>query len=124
MKLEKDYAIIETADEAACFGGREYNGYVTIDGTRTDALITEHCTVLGDTVSRAEVLEAITAKDGDAVFWWGRWALTFANESPEYEIKAIQLRQYIERIVKVNAITIGKTIGELRELLAWAKGEA
>jgi hypothetical protein len=106
MRIEGPYAIIETAEESACVSGSRH---------------TMNCDILrlsiGTGITRTVLLEAITPKEGDVVFWWLDYHADI--DSPRYTWKIRQ--EYDEaNIVKANAITIGKTVGELRELLAWA----
>jgi hypothetical protein len=102
MKIEGNYAIIETLEEAAvlgCDAAELHIGGVTCRPTRS------------------QVLEAITPKEGDAIL-----VVDYRyRESPTYFYKWGGLRIFDE-VWKANALTIGKTVGELRELLDWAKG--
>ena len=106
MKIKGDYAIIERVEEEAVFPA-----YSLVP----EALINNKGT------SRKQVLAAITPKEGDAVFWWN----THDGERYEPIYELLYGGEYHgEATVKANALTIGKTVGELRKLLAWAKGES
>ena len=97
MRFEGDYAIIETVEEARFF---------YVENAFADYGIGK--------IARAQVLEAITPKEGDAVFWWEE---SLDETPPEYHPwGAIQ---FDGSEIKANALTIGKTVGELRELLIW-----
>lgn len=99
MTITGDYAIIETAEEAlAC---HVFTSWLHSGQRRA---------------TRAEVLAAITPKKDDALFWWNIFGAP--NRTPEYSLKSTPIHK--ARLVKANALTIGKTVGELRELLAWA----
>ena len=111
MKIEGDYAIIETAEEAAVFKFNYLGGGHILNGAK---------------LPRTLILEAITPKEGDAVFWWEKmWRdgmtprYCFLNNADFPEIS-----RGWSPCVKANALTIGKTVGELRELLSWARCEA
>ena len=103
MKINPKGITIETAVEAILFGDDALGSLYTFGELY---------------VSREEVLEAITPKEGDAVFWWMEDD-TITN-TPQYATARVT---WIHPNVKANAITIGLTVGELRELLEWAGGE-
>jgi hypothetical protein len=114
MKIEKDHAIIEAAEEAAVFGPTVVGWFHECDEAQ---------------IGRGAFLKAITPKEGDAVFWWddpmpGDEGDGHADGSnPEY-CRAIDFDDFSPRgevIVKANALTIGKTVGELRALLVWCE---
>ena len=115
MRIEGDYEIIDTAEELACFGS-----YMDDYG--------DLCILSCTKYTRAEVLEAITPKEGDAVFWFERSQEKTGcphyldDTAGTYGFKTMKSWGAYEDRVKANALTIGKTVGELRELLAWAKG--
>ena len=81
-------------------------------------------------ITRAQVLEAITAKEGGAVFWWNYDGITQheLDAPPHYEyLYACEWHKAMgyepDDVLKANALTAGKSIGELRELLSWAREE-
>ena len=94
MRIEGDSATIETAEEASAIGW--------------SAFIDER------TCHRILVLEAITPKEWDAVF-----LLSGDGPMPYYQFGS----PVFGEAVKANALTISKTVGELRRLIEWAKGE-
>ena len=116
MKIEGDYAIIETAEEAAVFKFNYLGGVHILNGAK---------------LPRTLILEAITPKEGDAVFWWNYDGITQheLDDPPHYEyLYACEWHKAMgyepDDVLKANALTAGKSIGELRELLAWARGES
>ena len=115
MKLEKDRAIIETAEEAVCIASVSNN--VELETCDPGESI-EIWVGIGSDWKRKVILKATTPKEGDAVFLCHD-AEDF-NAPPEYErIYNGPYRGFT--VIKANALTIGKTVGELRKLLAWAK---
>ena len=108
MKLEKDHAVIETAEEA----GAVYPDFFAMY---------QFVGVSDYKVPRAEVLEAITPKKGDAVFWWGEYSDD--ENDPDYIVAPFPFNpaDHLTK-VKANAITTARTVGELRALLTWARG--
>ena len=111
MKSEGDYAIIETAEEYTAAKGR--------------ALGFDEGGIPQATVTRAQVLEAITPKEGRQV----RVVLTTMKDeqmpaSRTWEWFNSKMSRANRRTIVVddNALTVGNC-GELRELIAWAKGE-
>ena len=100
MKIEGDYAIIETAEESACL-----NLETSWSPNEAD---------------REWVLEAITPQKCDAVFWWH--IVESDGNSPSYRINWPIHPSPVCFAVKANALTIGKTVGELRDLLNWCNG--
>ena len=116
MKLEKDYAVIENSTEAGELV--DSNFVETYEGEK------RFCFEANEIVTREEILEAITPAEGDAVFYWeeGGWSNSPTRNSgyiDKWTGKGLIDLVYI----KATALTIGKTVGELRELLTWAKGK-
>lgn len=114
MRIEGDYAIIETAEEAAVFTSDikiKPCIRVTAYPFAENMILTYASKPLP-----FQVLEAITPKDGDAVF--GVDPSLFSNSSPSYFMEWGGTGN--PNLVTVNALTIGKTIGQLRDLLKWA----
>ena len=106
MKIEGDYAIIETAEEARFF---------YVENAFADYGIGK--------IPRAQVLEAITPKEGDAVFYfYNPPTASWSGPNPWTVFYSVSLSGTIQAYatyVKANALTIGKNVGKLRELLAW-----
>ncbi len=111
MKLEKDHAVIQTAEEAAPLGVQWNTG---VCGTVT----------CGFHADREQILKAITPAEGDAVFWWDK---SKDSNAPNYLLILSNHWMWTDSSgctkIKANSLTIGKTVGKLRELLTWAKGE-
>lgn len=103
MKIEGDYAIIETAEEASCFGL-----YLL------DMCEDIFCHGITVRVDKPRIRSAITPKEGDPVFLFGNNWTSYL--SPDYSHSWEPKKKMA---IKANALTIGKTVGELRELLAW-----
>lgn len=114
MKIKGDKVIIETAEEAACFDSW------AISPGPFECKHWEFEIFPGDTLYLPEdapkLREAITPKEGDAVFYCDRDKSD--GTSPVYHRKWTGYRRPYHQVVKANALTIGKTVGELRELLA------
>lgn len=106
---------IETAEEAAIFDLID----VQIMKDRNVSTMITGDWEFSAVISKEEVLVAITPSEGDAVFDLDR---RLNSDNPRYYYK-IDWWPWDEEI-KANALTIGKTVGQLRELLAQARGEA
>ena len=113
---------IETEEEAAVFTIRN------IDMLRNGELAVPYRYGTRDEISGEKVLAAITPSEGDAVFWWFDLSVddtcnTPDDHTPMYWIAPDELtpRDNV-RVVKANALTIGKDVGALRELLRQARG--
>lgn len=105
MKLEKDHAIIETTMDAAVFGNWTWPNWDKVP------------------IERERVLAAITPKEGDAVFAFHR-SKSANRDKPGYGFDFHDTPDMDHLVfVKANALTIGKTVGQLRELLTWVQGE-
>lgn len=115
MKLREDYAVIETAEEASVFQELIYdmakNGVDWYEMYKTKR-------------GPSRVLAAITPAEGDAVFWWDKSRMIDPGYLPRLSDHWLWHESRGCTKVKANSLTIGKSVGELRELLAWAKGEA
>ena len=106
MKIEGDYAIIETLEAAAAVFGTEKIEDLLIG---TQALI-----------NRTYVLEAITPKEGDAVFIVRKQMA--GSQSPEYFINwTPRFTGPTELVFACNAITKNQDCKQLRDLHAWCK---
>lgn len=76
-------------------------------------------------ISRDVVREAIEPVEGEAAFYWyeedNEWCDTglYYQSSCRWELINVSTAKHAQ----CNAITIGKTVGELRELIEWARGE-
>lgn len=104
MRIEGDYSIIETLEEAAVLGTEPIEG-VLISGQ--------------ELVSAPYILEAITPKEGDAVFIVREQMGD--SRSPEYFIDwSPTFTGPGELVVPCNAITKNNNCGRIRELLTWA----
>lgn len=149
--IEGDYAIIKTAEEAILFLGttldfpddelrlyparlcKVFIANLRTRGTEEICVESSDCDgsleEMKPMATRAQVLEAITPKEGDAIFWWETYDGHTQHElddPPQYETcyqieYLMAMGCEIEDSVKANALTIGKTIGKLRELIAWAR---
>ena len=123
MRIESDHVVIKSAEEAACLFS-----VASSDPEWQHVLMTPcECPSI-------EILkEAITPKEGDAVFWWkpydgitqhelddppNYWH-SYQNELFEYTL----CLDYVPQFVKANALTIDKAVGQLRELLKLCGGE-
>ena len=115
MKIEGDKLELQTPSEAVLFLWSR--GYISGHGRCQPS----QSFSTPEFVGREEVLEVITPEEGDAVFWWSK---DFEKtNTPAYSRRFVN--NYINQSsVKANALTIGKTVGELRALLSWAKGES
>lgn len=115
MITEGDYATIETAEEAAVVRyDSEINVLHDVSGWVISSLTR---------VTRAQVLEAITPKEGDSVlYFYNPPSASWGGPDPYkvyYLEKLNDIVQAYAVYIKANALTIGKTVGELQELLAW-----
>ena len=120
MILEKNHAVIETAEEATVFNNGVVDDFLTYIRSNDYP---------PPTISRYRVLKAIAPNiENDAIFWWFKDSL--GTERPRYSFPSNTCSTcYMStpwekpRAVKANALTIGKTCGELRELIAWVREE-
>ena len=106
VKIIGDYAIINTPEGAACLGFEvKYDAY----GEFNHRALTRH-----------RIGASITPKEGDAVFCYSPGQ--HGNKLPQYQIAGpnhFHNGKPCGGVVAANALTIGKTVGELRDLLEW-----
>ena len=110
MRIEGEFAVIETAEEAAAV----YGWNITAEYDATGESWSRECT-------RKEALEAITPKEPDAVFWYPSFFADEANANYD-DVTDKNHIVYLHKqgdVFKANALTIGKNVGKLRKLLAW-----
>jgi hypothetical protein len=115
MKIEGDYAIIETAEEAAALG----NAFL-LRCMQAEAFGNK------ENATRSQVLEVLTpkkhekGKNHEPVFYTGDMSHDQDDDESPYYCSGCP-RRCGHGAIKASALTTGKTVGELRDLLAWAK---
>jgi hypothetical protein len=111
MKIKGDYAIIETGEEAAVFPPYILDEFLLIDNDVEEVAV-HHTAVAG----------ALRPIKGDAVFQWVEPKPK--RQNPGYHFNYSKPFSSSGSVVVVaNALTIGKTVGELRALLTWANSD-
>lgn len=121
MKIEGDCAIIETAEEAGCIVESDPKELLE---EWAEALALPAHIAPENKITRAQVLEAITPKEHikgenhEPVFYLGDQSHDCDDDESPYYCSGCP-RRCGEGAIKANALTIGKTVGEIRELLAW-----
>ena len=76
-------------------------------------------------IPRAIISEAIEAVEDEACFWWHKAEeMTLPGEiPPNYGVEWSEKENHWITALASNTITLGKTVGELRALIAWCKAE-
>ena len=114
MKIEDGKYYPKSMEEAACFGGAYLDEHMAATYSNSH---------MPEPVSLEMLREAITPTEGDAVFYWKH---SFEDDwSPVYTCNPEVIKDGVVRYgwptVKANALTIGQTVGKLRELLRLVK---
>jgi len=129
--VKTDYLIVDSADVAALFIGREIFTPKKWDDTTVYGWFSDPDYLDGMMLGFEEyllgnkpfkvhksVVKAVCEASGiNFVFWFNNRKADYYNCLPEYGIKILMNSKYM--CIKVNALTIGETIGSLKEFIAW-----
>ena len=131
-QIDGDYLVTDEASVAVLFRGKSITAKfvswredVSVeDDVVLEAIYADTLFVDGDEaeqlfIPRALVLEAIESVEGEPIFFC--WPSAIAKDNPHYQSQYGNMAQWAT-VVAANAITIGKTVGELCKLVEWARG--
>ncbi len=131
-KIDGDYLVTDEASVKVLFRKQNGTGKLGVDEQFQYVFCVLTCDALVDDsevlIPRALVLEAVGSVDGAGEFYFVKvympYELEWADsDAPEYSAAPMTHQNTDYYYVADNAITTGKTTGELRELVEWAGGE-